>query len=138
MAKVSPSIPVRPSETGEAVNRAEGGVELAPIYRSTILVLTWGFRIGAALLVIGLIEAAIKDQSLGHRADDIADVPAAIWRGEAGGLIDLAILWMMATPVATVLVVAIGFARIGDRRFAALSFAVLGVLAVSISLSLFR
>jgi len=58
--------------------------------------------------------------------------------GKASGIVDLAILCLMATPVATVFVVALGFFRIGDRRYGLLSLIVLGVLAISISLSLFR
>ena len=112
--------------------------ELAPLYRSAILTLTWGFRIGAALLAIGLVLAAAKGESLQTEADTFTDVVPAIFDGKAGGIVDLAILCLMATPVATVLTVAIGFFRIGDRRFGALSLVVLGVLAVSISLSLFR
>ena len=36
--------------------------------------------------------------------------------GSASGVIDLAIFWFMATPVVTVIAVALGFLRLGDRR----------------------
>jgi uncharacterized membrane protein len=111
--------------------------ELAPLRATAITILTWGFRIGAALLLMGLLLAAIKQESLSHQVEPFADVIPAILDGRAGGVVDLAILWIMATPVATVLVTAIGFYRGGDRVYAAISLAVLAVLGVSISLSLF-
>ena len=116
-------------------NRA---LNLAPVYRSAILVLTRGFRLGAALLALGLAVAAIKGESLKHSAEDFPDVLPAVFDGKASGIVSLAILCLMATPVATVLVVAVGFFRAGDRRFGAFSLVVLCVLTISISLSLFR
>jgi uncharacterized membrane protein len=113
-------------------------IDLAPVYRSAIVVLTWGFRLGAALLALGLAEAAIKGESLERTAEDFPDVLPAVLDGKANGIVSLAILCLMATPVATVLVVAVGFLRVGDRRYGAFSLVVLCVLAISISLSLFR
>ena len=110
---------------------------LAPVYRVAENTLTWGFRISAATLAVGLIEAVIKGEPLNHRANAFSEVIPAILDGEAAGVIDLAILLMIATPVATTLAVAIGFARLGDRLYAALSLTVLAILGVSISLALF-
>jgi uncharacterized membrane protein len=112
--------------------------DLAPIYRAAITVLTWGFRLGAALLAVGLVVAAIKGESLEKKAERFHDVLPAVFDGKASGIVSLAIICLMATPVATVLTVAIGFFRIGDRRYGALSLLVLCVLGISISLSLFR
>ena len=44
----------------------------------------------------------------------------------------------MLTPVATVIVVAASFWRLGDRRYAALSLVVLAILGASIALTLSR
>jgi uncharacterized membrane protein len=112
--------------------------ELTPVFRSAILVLGWGFRIGAALLAAGLLVAAIAGEGLKSTTEDFPDIIPAILDGEASGFISLAIVELMATPVATVLVVALGFFRVGDRRYGVLSLVVLTVLAISISLSLFR
>jgi uncharacterized membrane protein len=116
---------------------ARNTAELAPLRGAAITILTWGFRTGGALLAVGLLLAAIKQESLSHQAGSFTDVIPAILDGRAGGVVDLAILWIMATPVATVIVIATGFFRLGDRRYGALSLAVLAVLCVSISLSLF-
>jgi uncharacterized membrane protein len=117
---------------------AERARELSPIYRSAITVLTWGFRLGASVLTVGLVVAAIKGEPLKRKAESFPDILPAVFDGKASGIVDLAILCMVATPVAAVVAVAIGFFRIGDRRYGALSIGVLCDLAVSISLSVFR
>jgi uncharacterized membrane protein len=58
--------------------------------------------------------------------------------GKAAGIIDLAILALMITPLATVITVAAGFFRAGDRRYGWLSVLVLGILGISVVLSLLR
>jgi uncharacterized membrane protein len=124
--------PSASSDLGERVN------QLAPIYRSAIVILTWGFRIGATLLGIGLAVAAIKSESIETTAESYSNVIPAIFDGDANGIISLAILCLVGTPVVTTLAVAVGFYRLGDRRFAGFSLIVLCILAVSISISLFR
>jgi hypothetical protein len=111
---------------------------LAPLYDAAYGLFFWGFRIGAILLALGVVVALIKGEPLSHEADSFGTVLATLRRGEASGIIDLAILWFMATPVVTVLVVAVQFWRLGDRRYALLSLVVLAILGVSIGLSLSR
>ena len=111
-------------------------VDLAPLYGAAIAVLTWGFRIGAALLAAGLALALVRREPLNREADPFAEVLPAVLEGRAAGIVDLAILWFMVTPVVTVIVVAGGFLRAGDRRYAVLSLLVLAVLGVSIALAL--
>ena len=100
--------------------------------------LFWGFRLGAALLALGIVVALVKREPLGHEADPIPDVIAMVRAGHASGIIDLAILWFMLTPVATVIVVAASFWRLGDRRYALLSLIVLAILGASVALALNR
>lgn len=111
---------------------------LAPIYRSAIAVLTWGFRTGAALLVVGLVVAAAKRESIAREVDPFTEIFPKIIDGKASGIIDLAILAIMVTPLVTVVTVAVGFHRAGDRRFAIVSLCVLCILGVSVVLSLLR
>lgn len=111
---------------------------IAPIYRSAITVMTWGFRIAAALLIAGLAVAAAKREVIGHRVDPFREILPKIFDGKAAGIIDLAILAIMVTPLVTVVVVAVGFHRAGDRRYARCSLLVLGILGISVVLSLLR
>ena len=122
-------------ETARLMLRTE---PLAPLYDAAWFIFTWGFRIGAALLVLGIVVALIKQEPLGHEAASFGEIPAAVAAGRASGIIDLAILWFMAIPVVTVLVVAASFWSLGDRRYAYLSLVVLAILGVSIVLALNR
>jgi hypothetical protein len=122
----------------ETVTLAARTERLAPLYDEAQRIFFWGFRLGAALLALGVAAALLKREPLGHVADRFVDILAAVRAGQAAGIIDLAILWFMATPVVTVLVVAISFWRLGDRRYALLSLVVLAILGASIALSLSR
>jgi uncharacterized membrane protein len=110
----------------------------APIYRSAITTMTWGFRIAAAILMVGLAVALAKQEELEHQVDPFADILPAILDGKAAGIIDLAIVAIMLTPLITVVTVLVGFRRIGDRRYTLCSFLVLCILGVSVLLSLLR
>ncbi len=111
---------------------------LAPLYDAAIRTFFWGFRLGAALLMLGIVAALVKGEPLGREADPISGVLTEVRAGHASGIIDLAILWFMLTPVAATIVVAVSFWRLGDRRYAVLSLAVLVILGVSIALALNR
>ncbi|MCA9880077.1 MAG: DUF1634 domain-containing protein [Thermomicrobiales bacterium] len=119
-------------ETAELMRRTE---RLTPLFDLSRTIFVWGFRIGAVLLVLGLVIAIARGEPIGHVADPLVDVPAAVLAGQASGIIDLAILWFMATPVVTVVAVATGFFRLGDRRYGYLSLIVLLILGASIALS---
>lgn len=122
-------------ETAELMRRTD---LLAPLYNLSRTIFVWGFRIGAVLLLLGLLLAIVTGQPIGHVADPLVDIPGTVLSGNASGVIDLAILWFMATPVVTVIAVAVGFLRLGDRRYALLSLVVLIILGASIALSLLR
>ena len=111
---------------------------LTPLYDAAVRTFVWGFRIGAALLGLGLVLAVVKGQPLGREADPIPRVLAEVLAGNAAGIIDLAILWFMLTPVAATIVTAASFWRMGDRRYATLSLVVLVILGASIALALNR
>lgn len=122
-------------ETAELMRRTD---LLAPLYDLSRSIFVWGFRIGAALLVLGLLMTIVTGEPIGNVADPLGEIPGTVLSGKASGVIDLAILWFMATPVVTVIAVALGFLRLGDRRYALLSLIVLIILGASIALSLLR
>jgi uncharacterized oligopeptide transporter (OPT) family protein len=121
--------------TAELAARTE---RLEPLYDAAVKTLFWGFRLGAALLALGIVVALAKREPLGREADAIPNVIAMVRAGYASGIIDLAILWFMLTPVVTVIVVAVSFWRLGDRRYALLSLIVLAILGASVALALNR
>ena len=121
--------------TSELLGRTE---RLEPLYDVAVKTLFWGFRLGAALLALGIVVALVKREPLGKEADPIPDVITMVRAGYASGIIDLAVLWFMLTPVATVIVVAASFWRLGDRRYALLCLVVLAILGASVALALNR
>ena len=112
--------------------------DLTPIYQSAVLVLTWGFRVAAALLGVGLVLQAIQGDGLSTSARPIPEIFDLLLDGESRALVDLAIVAMILTPVAAVVAIAAGFARIGDRRYTIASLVVLVILGISITVSLLK
>ena len=136
---------VRLTDGPDAAQAAAGTAQLAarterlePLYDAAVKTLFWGFRLGAALLALGIVVALVKGEPLGHEADPISEVIGMVRAGYASGITDLAILWFMLTPVVTVIVVAASFWRLGDRRYALLSLVVLAILGASVALALNR
>ena len=127
----------RPTSQPAMVQRFARRTErLEPLYESVRFALAWSFRIGAALLLIGIALAVLQQQPLNHVTEGFEQVIPGVLRGDADAVIDLAILWLMVSPVLVVIIVAAGFFRLGERRYALLSVLVLVVLGVSIALAL--
>ncbi len=110
--------------------------ELLPIYQAAGSALTWGFRVAASLLTVSIAVALARREPLAAQAEPLPEVISGLLDGETRRIVDLAIVAMVATPVVTTLVVAIGFLRLGDRLYAALSLVVLAILGTSIAVAL--
>jgi hypothetical protein len=123
------------SATGLLEERTE---RLEPLYDTALAIFIWGFRLGAALLLIGIVLTVVQGQQLAAAAAPFAVVLSLVLSGNAAGIIDLAIIWFMFVPVVAVVAVAAAFWRLGDRRYAALSLVVLVILGASIALALSR
>lgn len=107
-------------------------------YHDAVKVLRWGFFLSAAILVLGVVWSIIDRHPLSAEVLPFQEIPRALADGNPSGLIDLGILAMLLTPVVTVLVIALSFSRLGERKFASLSLGVLAILATSIVISLLR
>lgn len=139
--QAEPDAATRPAVLDNAANLEQvdfeaRALELAPIYRLASLVLTWGFRVAAILLAGGIGVALVRQEPLSSRAEPLPKVIDSLLDGQASGIVNMAILAMIATPVLTTLAVAIGFLRLGDRLYAALSLVVLTILGTSIAVAL--
>lgn len=113
-------------------------MELAPVYEVARTTLTWGFRIGAAFLTVGIVVALVRQEPLRSEAQPLPEIIPALLDGRASALVELAIVTIIGTPVVAALAIAAGFFRIGDRLYALLSLLVLAILGTSISLALLR
>ena len=112
--------------------------QLDPVYDQAIRTLRYGFLLAAALFVTGLVWTLLAGDSIEEKVEPIADIPGNLIDLHPKAVLDLSFLTLMFTPVATVMMVAISFFRVGDRRYGTLSLVVLLILAISISLSLLR
>jgi uncharacterized membrane protein len=106
------------------------------VIRTATAVLNRGFQIGIFLLVAGLILAAIEGEPLSRTVAKPADIVDAASHLEADGLIDLAILWMIAVPVIAAAAIVIAFLRAHEWRYAVTTLLVLAVLTFSIGLAI--
>ena len=99
------------------------------------LVLQAGVVASGLLLVGGLVVVLA---GAGDPSDAVPTSVAAAIRGALHGdglsLIAIGMLVLMATPVARVAILAAGWFREGDRRYAAVAAAVLAILALSVAL----
>lgn len=108
------------------------------IFDRAIQILRAGFAISAVLLAAGIVWSLIDRRELGTRLLPFQKLPRAIVDGDPAAIIDLGILAMMLTPVVLTLAIAWEFSKLGERRFAIASLLVLGVLVISIAISLVR
>lgn len=105
------------------------------IAQPTARVLTWGFRISAALLLVGIILSLIQQESLHTSLEDFSTIASEIGDGNGAGVVALAILVMIATPIASTVAVVVSCVRAGDQRYARVTGAVLVILVISALLS---
>lgn len=105
------------------------------IAQPTARVLTWGFRMSAALLLVGLILSLVQREALHTSLDDFSTIAEEIGDGNGAGIVALAILVMIATPIASTTAVVVSCTRIGDQRYAWITGAVLVILLISALLS---
>jgi uncharacterized membrane protein len=108
------------------------------VYEGAIKSLRYGFYVAAALFVAGVVWSAAKRQALDNTILPFEKIPGQLLDGNPAALIDLSLLALMLTPVATVILIATNFYRLNERRYALFAFLVLVTLVVSILISLFK
>ena len=137
----SPVLGDRPGGPGHEATAADFDVRvaaLAPLYAAAGRTLTWGFRTSLALLGAGLLLSLVRDEPISTEAEPLPQVISLVRDGRGAGLLDLGLIAMVLTPVATVLVLAVGFVRLGDRVYALITLVVLAILGASVALALLR
>jgi uncharacterized membrane protein len=109
-----------------------------PMYHAVAQVLKTGFRIAAGLIIAGLVIALVRQQPLETHVDPISKIPDALVHLRSSAFIDLGIIGIMLTPLASVFTILRTFISRGDRTFAMYTLGVLVILSASIALSLLR
>jgi uncharacterized membrane protein len=94
-------------------------------------VLAVGLFTAVILLVVGAVLTLTGRGPSPPSETSIGDIPRAVAAFEPGGFFDLGLLVLLATPVARVVALGVGFARRRAWIFCGLSVFVLVILALS-------
>jgi uncharacterized membrane protein len=105
------------------------------VNRAASRVLGWGFTISAVLVVVGLALTAVRGDSLHTSLESLPDMLDELADGRGAGVVGLGILAMIVTPIVSTIAIIVACVRIGDRRYAMITSAVLVILAISAILS---
>ncbi len=96
-----------------------------------------GVLTSGALMLVGLAIALFGAAPRPEGAPaDLAKLIRAAATGDGTSIIDLALLVLMITPPMRVVVLGVGWAWSGNRRFAAVALTVLTLLALSVFLGI--
>jgi uncharacterized membrane protein len=90
----------------------------------------------AILLVVGLLIVLVRDTPRPKVAPPLTEILRLAFTANEVGWIYLGLLLLMTTPVALVLMLVYGYARIGWRRFALICLLILLLLAAGFALGM--
>ena len=93
-----------------------------------------GVSISAILLTLGLFIVIVRDTPRPEIAPPLGEILRMAFTANEVGWLYLGLLLLMATPVALVMMLVYGYARIGWRRFALISLLVLLLLGTGLAL----
>lgn len=115
--------------------------DLTPIPPSLVaqrcsVVLTWGFRMSAALILIGIVRALMDQQPLDSHLAKPEALFSELRTATPGSLITLGIIAMILTPLVSSFTIALTFFQQQDARYGRFTLLVLLILGLSLSLSL--
>jgi uncharacterized membrane protein len=95
-------------------------------------VLSIGLLVAVGLLLAGVVVALVRRDVPVMHESSLADLPRALAALEPGGFFLLGLLVLVATPVARVVVLCVGYAGRREWMFVGFSAVVLAVLALSL------
>jgi hypothetical protein len=132
---------ITPQATNEATARGDQHAEpatrrLTQLYRWIARILNGGFLLGAGLILLGLIVAIIRRETIQPESDPLLDVLPAALRLDPQGIVELGILALIATPVAYVLVSLVAFIRQRDALFVAVCVVLLAIIGSSVGIAI--
>ncbi len=108
----------------------------APLEHFVALVLRIGIAVSSACMAAGFLLSAFLDSAPDGSLERLLSLPAGRLAADPAAWLTSGIIALMATPVLRVAVAIIAFEREGDRRYAAISSAVLAIIALSVAISL--
>ncbi|HEV8001389.1 MAG TPA: DUF1634 domain-containing protein, partial [Planctomycetaceae bacterium] len=115
-------------DTEKEVDTLKEYDQLAPLVRRTLQI---GLMAAVVLILLGGVLAVTRSAS--KDPHDSGMFSRAL-KGDSAAILGVGLLILMLTPVARVLVLAIGWLRIGDWTFSVVAFCVLAMLVLSVLL----
>lgn len=107
------------------------------VTEGAIKVLSTGWKTSFALILLGLVIAAVRDEPLTNELGSLRHVIDDLLGGHSNGFLGIGILAMILSPMFATATIAVNFFRIGDRRYGILSAAVFTILILSIAIAAF-
>jgi uncharacterized membrane protein len=112
------------------------GDEMGGLSLTVSRILAIGLAAAVVLLLTGVVLALVGRGPSLSSATTLTDIPRALAALEPGGFLELGLLVLLATPVARVVALAVGFARRRSWGFCGMSLFVLAILGLSVYLGL--
>ena len=106
------------------------------LYRRIVGVMNAGFLIAIGLMLAGLLVGLVTGEHVERDTDRLRDVLPGVLDMQAQDIVELGILVLIATPAAYVSVALFTFLRNRDGLFVAVCLALLGILSLSVGLTL--
>lgn len=116
----------------ERWTEAEIDVQMGTLLKWGVILATVVMLIGAAVFLLHNGKSIADYKTFRNPTQSMRGIVEDARRGDGGGLILLAVLLIVATPVARVLFAVYAFARIRDWLYAAISTIVLALLLFAI------
>jgi uncharacterized membrane protein len=105
------------------------------LYRRIVGVMNAGFLIAIGLMLAGLLVGLITGEHVERDTDRLRDVLPGVLQMQAQDIVELGILVLIATPAAYIVVALFTFMRNRDGFFVMVCLALLGLLSLSVGLT---
>jgi uncharacterized membrane protein len=122
--------------TSTAIQRRPEERRLSQLYRRIVLILKCGFFLALGLMLLGIIVAILRDQSIGDSTDPLSELFDSLRALEGQAILELGILVMLATPFSYVLVSLVTFVRQRDKVFVEVCLVLIAILLGSVGIAL--
>ena len=106
------------------------------LYRRIVSVMNAGFLIAIGLMLGGLLIGLVTGEHVERDTDRLRDILPGALGLQAQDIVELGILVLIATPAAYVIVALFTFLRNRDWLYAMVCLALLGILSLSVGLTL--
>jgi uncharacterized membrane protein len=106
------------------------------LYRRIVRVMNAGFAIAIGLMLVGLLVGLVTGDHVDRDTDSLRGVLPGVFRLHAQDVVEMGILVLLATPAAYVVVALLTFLRDRDVLFVAICLGLLGILSLSVGVTL--